>query len=93
MKRLIQHYLEMVIAMFAGMMAWGWLSAMLFGQGGAMGMHASEVIDAEQSVMSQVGGITAIIHPGGSVRDAETLAVADAAGMAVVQTGVRHFRH
>ena len=48
MKRLIQHYLEMVIAMFAGMMAWGWLRAMLFGQGGAMGMHASEVIDAEQ---------------------------------------------
>ena len=60
MKRLIQHYLEMVIAMFAGMMAWGWLSAMLFGQGGAMGMHASEVIDAEQSLMSQIGGITAM---------------------------------
>ena len=60
MKRLIQHYLEMVIAMFAGMMAWGWLSAMLFGQGGAMGMHASEVIDAEQSVMSRIGGITAM---------------------------------
>ena len=60
MKHLIQHYLEMVIAMFAGMMAWGWLSAMLFGQGGAMGMHASEVIDAEQSVMSRIGGITAM---------------------------------
>ena len=60
MKRLIQHYLEMVIAMFAGMMAWGWLRAMLFGQGGAMGMHASEVIDAEQSLMSQIGGITAM---------------------------------
>ena len=53
MKRLIRHYLEMVIAMFAGMMAWMWLSAMLFGQGGAMGMHASEVIDAEQSLMSR----------------------------------------
>ena len=64
MKPLIQHYLEMVIAMFAGMLAWGWLSAALFGQGGAMGMHASrpatEVIDAEQSVMSQIGGITAM---------------------------------
>ena len=33
------------------------------------------------------------VHPGGSVRDEETLAVADAAGMAVVHTGVRHFRH
>ncbi|MBL8046140.1 MAG: bifunctional phosphoribosylaminoimidazolecarboxamide formyltransferase/IMP cyclohydrolase [Anaerolineales bacterium] len=38
-------------------------------------------------------GITAIAHPGGSVRDAETLAVADAADMALVVTGVRHFRH
>ena len=64
MKRLIQHYLEMVVAMFAGMMAWGRLSAMLFGEGGAMGMHASmhgtEVIATEQSVMSQIGGITAM---------------------------------
>ena len=32
-------------------------------------------------------------HPGGSERGAETLAVADAAGLAVVHTGVRHFRH
>lgn len=38
-------------------------------------------------------GITAIVHPGGSVRDSESLAVADAAGVAMVTTGVRHFRH
>ncbi len=38
-------------------------------------------------------GITAVVHPGGSVRDAESLAAADAAGMAMVTTGVRHFRH
>ncbi|MBL8058493.1 MAG: bifunctional phosphoribosylaminoimidazolecarboxamide formyltransferase/IMP cyclohydrolase [Anaerolineales bacterium] len=38
-------------------------------------------------------GVTAIVHPGGSVRDAESLAAADAAGMALVVTGVRHFRH
>jgi phosphoribosylaminoimidazolecarboxamide formyltransferase/IMP cyclohydrolase len=38
-------------------------------------------------------GITAVIHPGGSVRDADSLAVADANGMAMVVTGVRHFRH
>jgi phosphoribosylaminoimidazolecarboxamide formyltransferase/IMP cyclohydrolase len=38
-------------------------------------------------------GITAIIQPGGSVRDAESLAAANAAGMAMVITGVRHFRH
>ncbi len=33
------------------------------------------------------------IHPGGSMRDAESIAAADAAGMAMVTTGVRHFRH
>lgn len=38
-------------------------------------------------------GVTAVIHPGGSVRDADSLAAADAAGMAMVITGVRHFRH
>jgi len=38
-------------------------------------------------------GITAIVHPGGSVRDSESLAAANAAGVALVVTGVRHFRH
>jgi phosphoribosylaminoimidazolecarboxamide formyltransferase/IMP cyclohydrolase len=38
-------------------------------------------------------GITAVVHPGGSTRDAESIAAADAAGMAMVVTGVRHFRH
>lgn len=38
-------------------------------------------------------GITAVAHPGGSVRDAETLAAADEAGIALILTGVRHFRH
>ena len=38
-------------------------------------------------------GITAVIQPGGSVRDAEVIAAADAAGMAMVFTGMRHFRH
>jgi phosphoribosylaminoimidazolecarboxamide formyltransferase/IMP cyclohydrolase len=38
-------------------------------------------------------GVTAVIHPGGSVRDADSLAAAEAAGMAMVVTGVRHFRH
>ncbi len=38
-------------------------------------------------------GVTAVIHPGGSIRDAEALAAAEAAGMALVLTGVRHFRH
>jgi len=38
-------------------------------------------------------GATAIIQPGGSVRDAESVAAADAAGVAMVATGMRHFRH
>ena len=38
-------------------------------------------------------GATAIIQPGGSVRDAEVIAAADEAGVAMVFTGVRHFRH
>ena len=38
-------------------------------------------------------GATAVIQPGGSVRDAEVIAAADAAGMAMVLTGMRHFRH
>ena len=38
-------------------------------------------------------GVTAVIHPGGSIRDEEVLEVAEARGMAVVVTGRRHFRH
>ncbi len=38
-------------------------------------------------------GITAVIQPGGSVRDAEVIAAAEAAGVAMVTTGIRHFRH
>ncbi len=38
-------------------------------------------------------GATAIIQPGGSVRDAEVIAAADEAGLSMVFTGIRHFRH
>lgn len=38
-------------------------------------------------------GITAIIQPGGSVRDAEVIAAADEHGLAMVFTGIRHFKH
>jgi phosphoribosylaminoimidazolecarboxamide formyltransferase/IMP cyclohydrolase len=38
-------------------------------------------------------GVKAVVEPGGSVRDAEVIAAADEAGMAMVFTGVRHFRH
>jgi len=45
-------------------------------------------IDAAAAV-----GITAVIQPGGSVRDDEVIAAADEHGMAMVFTGIRHFRH
>jgi phosphoribosylaminoimidazolecarboxamide formyltransferase/IMP cyclohydrolase len=38
-------------------------------------------------------GATAIIQPGGSVRDEEVIAAADKLGLAMVFTGIRHFRH
>ncbi len=38
-------------------------------------------------------GITAVIQPGGSMRDEEVIAAADEHGMAMVFTGMRHFRH
>jgi phosphoribosylaminoimidazolecarboxamide formyltransferase / IMP cyclohydrolase len=38
-------------------------------------------------------GITAVIQPGGSMRDADSIAACDERGLAMVFTGVRHFRH
>jgi phosphoribosylaminoimidazolecarboxamide formyltransferase/IMP cyclohydrolase len=38
-------------------------------------------------------GIRAVIQPGGSMRDAEVIAAADEADIAMVFTGMRHFRH
>ena len=38
-------------------------------------------------------GVTAVIQPGGSVRDEEVIAAANEHGMAMVFTGMRHFRH
>jgi phosphoribosylaminoimidazolecarboxamide formyltransferase/IMP cyclohydrolase len=38
-------------------------------------------------------GATCVIHPGGSMRDAEVIAAADEQDVAMVMTGIRHFRH
>jgi len=38
-------------------------------------------------------GVTAVVQPGGSVKDPDVIAAADAAGVAMIVTGVRHFRH
>jgi len=39
------------------------------------------------------GGVTAIIQPGGSIRDEDSIKAADKHNIAMVFTGVRHFRH
>jgi phosphoribosylaminoimidazolecarboxamide formyltransferase / IMP cyclohydrolase len=48
---------------------------------------------ADGLVATIEAGATAIIQPGGSVRDAEVIAVADGADVAMIFTGMRHFRH
>jgi phosphoribosylaminoimidazolecarboxamide formyltransferase/IMP cyclohydrolase len=39
------------------------------------------------------GGVTAVVQPGGSVRDADVVAAAEAAGITMYLTGTRHFFH
>jgi phosphoribosylaminoimidazolecarboxamide formyltransferase/IMP cyclohydrolase len=48
---------------------------------------------ADGVVAAAEAGATAFIQPGGSVRDAEVIAACDERGLAMVFTGVRHFRH
>ena len=45
------------------------------------------------SIDAAAAGVTAVIQPGGSVRDDEVIAAADEHEIAMVFTGVRHFRH
>jgi phosphoribosylaminoimidazolecarboxamide formyltransferase / IMP cyclohydrolase len=61
-------------------------------QGAAMASDAFfPFSDGPQAAID--AGVTAIIQPGGSVRDAEVIAAADAAGVAMVFTSRRHFKH
>lgn len=48
---------------------------------------------ADGLLAAAAAGVGAVIQPGGSVRDDEVIAAADAQGMAMVFTGERHFRH
>jgi len=43
--------------------------------------------------IAKQAGIAAVVQPGGSIKDGESVAYCDAQGMAMVMTGVRHFRH
>ena len=48
---------------------------------------------ADGLIAAADAGATCAIQPGGSVRDAEVIAAADERGMAMVFTGIRHFKH
>ena len=48
---------------------------------------------ADGLIAAVEAGATAVIQPGGSIRDAEVIAAADEAGLAMLFTGMRHFRH
>ena len=76
----------------------GWKGAangLLAPAGAAGGVAASDAFfpfaDGLDAIVA--AGATAVIQPGGSIRDAEVVAAADAAGIAMVFTGTRHFRH
>ena len=60
-------------------------AAIVTGGGSGLGAATAEVLAK--------AGATAVIQPGGSVRDAEVIAAADEHGIAMVFTGFRHFRH
>ena len=67
-----------------------------FGEEGARGaVAASDAFfpfsDGPQTLLD--AGVTAIVQPGGSVRDKDVITAVDAAGAAMLVTGVRHFRH
>ena len=73
-----------------------WKAEAAFGAAGARGsVMASEAFlpfaDGLQAAID--AGCTAVIQPGGSQRDQEVIAAADQAGLAMVFTGLRHFRH
>lgn len=48
---------------------------------------------ADAMLEAAKAGVTAVIHPGGSIKDDDVIKAADEAGLAVVLTGRRHFRH
>ena len=61
------------------------------GLGGGVATRSSR--SATASTWSSTPAPTCVIQPGGSVRDDEVIAAADERGIAMVFTGVRHFRH
>jgi phosphoribosylaminoimidazolecarboxamide formyltransferase/IMP cyclohydrolase len=68
------------------------MKAQLPAQGCVMGSDAFFPFRDGIDLAAQAG-ITAVIQPGGSLKDDETIRAADEHGMAMLFTGIRHFRH
>ena len=71
---------------------WGAMKAALPLKGCALASDAYFPF-ADGLITAAEYGVRAVIQPGGSVRDAEVIAAADERGVAMVFTGIRHFRH
>jgi phosphoribosylaminoimidazolecarboxamide formyltransferase/IMP cyclohydrolase len=89
---------QMTIGMGAGQMNRVGAARIALAQAGEKARGAVLASDAflpfaDTVELAAEAGITAIIQPGGSVRDQESIEAADARGLAMVFTGVRHFRH
>ncbi len=71
------------------------LAAMKAGERAAGAVAASDAFFpfADGVEAAAAAGVTAVIQPGGSARDAEVIAAAERLGLAMVTTGERHFRH
>jgi phosphoribosylaminoimidazolecarboxamide formyltransferase/IMP cyclohydrolase len=56
-------------------------------------MASDGALTAEHILAAVEGGVTAVIHPGGAAADKDAAEAADARGVALISTGVRHFKH
>jgi phosphoribosylaminoimidazolecarboxamide formyltransferase/IMP cyclohydrolase len=65
----------------------------VFGDAGGTVLVEECLEGEEASILALVDGKTAVIQPGGSLRDKDAIEAADQHGLAMVFTGVRHFKH
>jgi phosphoribosylaminoimidazolecarboxamide formyltransferase/IMP cyclohydrolase len=84
---------EQTLGIGAGQMARVDSSRIAVWKAGEAGLDLALFPFADGLVAAAEAGATAAIQPGGSLRDDEVIRAADERGMAMVFTGIRHFRH
>jgi phosphoribosylaminoimidazolecarboxamide formyltransferase/IMP cyclohydrolase len=92
---------DQVIGVGAGQMSRVDSAKLAVMRAGALGLETKGTVCASDAFFPfrdgldvvAAAGAPAVIHPGGSVRDEDVIAAADEHGMAMVLTGIRHFRH